>query len=328
MTDNNKVLSFFAGAGGLDTGFHKAGFDIEWANEYDKKITPTLRANFPNTVVDDRSLFDIPLSEIPNDAIGIVGGPPCQSWSLGGLGKGLSDKRGEVFLRYIEVIADKQPLFFLAENVKGMLAKTRKKDLDVILKEFDNLGYELTYHLVNAHDYNVPQDRWRVIFVGYHKSLGKNFSVPQQVTPRPNLKDAIWDLKDNSTAALALDKKNGKLAIANHEHSTGGFSSQYMSRNRTRLWEEPSFTIQASGRQAPLHPSSGRMKKIAPDIHEFEHEEYRRLSVREAARVQTFPDDYKFVYDKLELGYKMIGNAVPVNLAYAIAQQIKTDISK
>jgi DNA (cytosine-5)-methyltransferase 1 len=326
MSDN-KIISFFSGAGGLDTGFHKAGFDVTWANEFDKKITPTLKANFPNTEVDDRSLFDIPLAEIPDNPVGIVGGPPCQSWSLGGLGKGLSDKRGQVFLRYIEVIEDKQPKFFLAENVKGMLAKTRKPDLDVILAAFDSLGYNLTYKLVNANDYGVPQERWRVIFVGYRKDLNKTFDFPEPLKTQPNLRNAIWDLRSTATPALALDNKNLKLAIANHEYSTGGFSSQYMSRNRVRSWEEASFTVQASGRQAPIHPSSPKMIKLHADLHEFADDNHRRLSVREAARIQTFPDDYKFIYNKLELGYKMIGNAVPVNLAYEIAKQIHSDLS-
>lgn len=323
---NNQVLSFFAGAGGLDFGFKRAGFDIPWANEFNKAIVPTLQANFPKATIDNRSLFDIPLDEIPNNPIGIVGGPPCQSWSLGGLGKGLADKRGEVFLRYIEVIADKQPQFFLAENVKGMLAKTRKKDLDILMKEFDSLGYNLSYQLVNSHDYGVPQDRWRVIFVGYRQDLGKEFVFPDPLDLKPNLKDSIKDLTGSALPALPLDKKNDELEIANHEYSTGSFSSQYMSRNRVRRWDQPSFTIQASGRQAPLHPSSPPMNKISTDIYEFADKSHRRLSVREAARIQTFPDDYKFVYDKLELGYKMIGNAVPVNLAFEIAKKIKLDL--
>lgn len=323
------LLSFFSGAGGLDTGFHKAGFNVEWANEYDKRIVPTLQANFPNSTVDNRSLFDIPLDEIPENPVGIVGGPPCQSWSLGGLGKGLDDKRGQVFLRYIEVIADKQPLFFLAENVKGMLAKTREKDLKVILKELNNLGYNLTYKLVNANDYRVPEDRWRVIFVGYHKSLNKEYVFPEPKFHKPTLRETIWDLRKTAKPAQPFDTKNNKLKIANHEYATGGFSSQYMSRNRTRLWDEPSFTIQASGRHAPLHPDSGKMIKINDSLHQFPTDKtVRRLSVREAARIQTFPDDYKFIYDKLEIGYKMIGNAVPVNLAYELAVPIMNDVKE
>lgn len=321
------IGSFFSGAGGLDTGFHNAGFNVVWANEFDKKITPTLKANFPGTFVDDRSLFDVPSEDVPDGLIGLVGGPSCQSWSIGGLGKGLDDPRGAVFLEYIRVIKAKQPLFFLAENVKGMLAKTRAKDLQVIMKAFDELGYNLSYHLVNANDYGVPQDRWRVIFVGYRKDVGRTFVFPEPDRNRLTLLDAIQDLDGLAVPALPLDKPNPGLVVPHHEYSVGGFSSQFMSRNRVRLWEEPSFTIQASGRQAPLHPSSGRMVKVQPDVYRFAHEQYRRLTVREAARIQTFPDEYKFIYPKLELGYKMIGNAVPVKLAEVIANQIKQDLA-
>jgi DNA (cytosine-5)-methyltransferase 1 len=297
MSKRFAIGGFFAGAGGLDLGFKNAGFDTVFANEFDKKITPTFRANFPETHLDDRSLFDVPFSDIPDDLVGIIGGPPCQSWSLGGLGKGLSDKRGEVFIRYINVIAQKKPHFFLAENVKGMLASSRKDDLQTILDEFDKLGYNLTYKLLNAADYSVPQDRERLIFVGYRKDLGKEFVFPEPHAKKVTLKDAIWDLRDSALPALALDKTNGTATVVpNHEYSTGGFSSQFMSRNRIRGWEQQSFTIQASGRQAPLHPDSGKMVKVATDLFKFDSpDKVRRLSVREAARIQTFPEDFKFM---------------------------------
>lgn len=322
------VLSFFSGAGGLDTGFHNAGFNIIWANEFDKKVVPTLQANFPHTVIDSRSLFNVPFSEIPDNAVGIVGGPPCQSWSLGGLGKGLEDKRGEVFLTYLALIEAKQPLFFLAENVKGMLARTRKKDLDSVLDKMNSIGYDITYKLVNAKDYGVPQDRWRVIFVGVRKDLGKKFVFNEQETEIRSLKDSILDLKDSAIPALAYDNANSELHIPNHEYSTGTFSSQFMSRNRIRNWDDVSFTVQASSRQAPLHPDSGGMVKIGKDLYEFANpKNVRRLTVREAARIQTFPDSYKFLYNKLDTGYKMVGNAVPVLLAEKLATEIKNQLN-
>lgn len=327
--NNLDIISFFAGAGGLDSGFHNAGFNVLWANEFDKKVTPTLKRNFPDTIIDDRSLFDVPMSDIPDNITGIVGGPPCQSWSIGGLGKGLEDRRGQVFLEYINVIKEKQPLFFLAENVKGMLAKTRKKDLDTILEAFDSLGYTLTYGLVNAADYGVPQDRWRVFFVGYHKSLGKQFVFPEPFSSKVTLREAISDLRDSALPGLGArgDSANSELMFPNHEYVTGTFSSQFMSRNRTRLWDETSFTIQASGRHAPLHPDSGLMVKTDKDLFRFnDPENLRRLSVREAARIQTFPDSHDFVYDRLEVGYKMVGNAVPVKLAEAFASKIMEDL--
>lgn len=328
---NFNVISFFSGAGGLDTGFHNAGFEIIWANEFDKKITPTLRHNFPTTTVDDRSLFDVPSSDIP-EAIGVVGGPPCQSWSVAGAGRGLGDQRGQVFLEYIRVIRDKKPLFFLAENVAGMLSSRHKESLNLIIEEFDKLGYHFTYKLLNVKDYGVPEDRKRVIFVGYHKKLGKEFVFPEAV-PKGEykvLRDAIWDLKDNAAPALDKNKTNGdSLKVLNHEYMNGGFSTIYMSRNRVRSWDEPSFTIQAGGRHAPIHPQAPKMVKVGTDKQEFvrgKESLYRRLSVREVARIQTFPDDFKFIYTDVADGYKMIGNAVPVRFAEVIARKIKQDI--
>lgn len=322
--------SFFSGAGGLDQGFQNAGFITKWANEYDKNIRPTFAINHPNTILDPRSLFDIPANEIPNNATGIIGGPPCQSWSIGGLGKGLEDNRGQAFIKYLQIIDQKKPLFFLAENVKGMLAKTREKDLTTILKEMDNLGYNLSYKLVNTADYGVPQDRYRVIFIGYSKQLNKQFLFPEYITPKITLKNMIWDLRDTAVPAQPLDKPNNsdELTLLNHEYSTGSFSSQYMSRNRVRLWDEQSFTIQASGRQAPLHPSSQLMVKVNRNLFRFDNDDYRRLTIREAARIQTFPDSYKFLYNNLDLGYKMIGNAVPVKFAELLANQIFKDLTE
>ncbi len=122
------------------------------------------------------------------------------------------------------------------------------------------------------------------------------------------------------------NKANKKLEILNHEYYVGSYSSIYMSRNRVRDWSEKSFTIQASGRQAPLHPQAPKMIKIGKDKMEFVQDKeylYRRLSIREVARIQTFPDDFEFIYENIEQGYKMVGNAVPINLGYALAKEIK-----
>lgn len=322
------VASLFSGAGGLDTGFENAGFHVTYANEFDKKIVPTLEANFPDAEIDNRSLFDVPSDEIPY-SVGLIGGPPCQSWSAGGAGRGFGDARGQLFKEYIRVIRDKQPLFFLAENVKGILSVRHKDALAEIMAEFDDLGYNFTYKLVNANDYGVPQDRWRVIFVGYHKALGKTFEFPEPQLVKPTLRDAIGDLDGLAIPAPANGTNGDMKPHANNEYMIGGFSPMFMSRNRVRDWDDPSFTIQAGARQAPIHPSAPKMVRTGPDSHVFapghEHE-YRRLSVREAARIQTFPDNYKFVYSNVAYGYKVIGNAVPVKLGEAIATQIKKDI--
>jgi len=176
-------------------------------------------------------------------------------------------------------------------------------------------------------DYNVPQDRKRVFYIGIRKDLDMEFKFPEPQSSKLTLKDAIWDLKDSAIPALKFNKTNGLgCKVLNHEYMTGGFSTIYMSRNRVRSWDEPSFTIQAGGRHAPIHPQAPKMVFVEQNKRIFakgKESLYRRLSVRECARIQTFPDTFEFVYTDLTDAYKMIGNAVPVNLAYCIAKQIR-----
>ena len=320
-----KIVSLFSGAGGLDRGFEAAGFETIWANDCDKDVWETFERNFPSAYLDKRSIIDIPSSEIP-DCIGIIGGPPCQSWSEAGALRGINDRRGQLFFEFIRVLRDKQPLFFLAENVSGMLSKRHAQAFNNIKYLFAQSGYQLSVQLLNAADYLVPQDRKRVFFVGIRKDLNKIYSFPAPHLKKKLLQDAIWDLQNS--ALPAKDKNytnNNQCALANHEFLTGGFSSIYMSRNRVRSWDEVSFTIQAGGRHAPIHPQAPKMILVDKDKRIFvtgkEHL-YRRLSIRECARIQTFPDKHIFYYKNLLAGYKMVGNAVPCKLSYFLAKQL------
>ncbi|MFH4963682.1 DNA cytosine methyltransferase [Gaetbulibacter sp. M235] len=325
------IVSFFSGAGGLDLGFQKAGFKIIWANEYDREIWETYQKNHPETILDKRSIVKINPEEVP-DCEGIIGGPPCQSWSEAGSLRGIEDDRGKLFFDFIRILKAKKPSFFLAENVSGILAPRHADALKQILSLFEEAGYNVNYKLLNARDFKVPQDRKRVIFVGYNKEKTDNntFEFTESSNRSLALEDAIWDLKDNALPARVKNYSNGDTCnVVNHEYMTGAFSTIYMSRNRVRSWDEPSFTIQAGGRHAPIHPQAPKMRKVELNkqifIPGFEHT-YRRLSVRECARIQTFPDDFKFYYEKIAAGYKMIGNAVPVKMAEALARMIKQDL--
>jgi len=330
MSKEIKVVSLFSGCGGLDLGFEKANYSIVWANEYDKDIWATYRHNHKSTILDTRSIIDIQESEVP-DCDGIIGGPPCQSWSEGGAKRGLNDSRGRLFYDYIRILKAKQPFFFLAENVSGMLLDRHSIALEGIKQAFKDAGYVLSFKMVNASDYGVPQDRKRVFFVGLRKDLNVEFLFPNPLEKRVTLRDAIGDLPENPLPVpngIIIDRKMPK--IPNHEYMIGGFSSIYMSRNRVRGWDEVSFTIQAQARQAPLHPQAPKMTFISDNKREFvkgKEKLYRRLSVRECARIQTFPDDFVFIYNNIAMGYKMIGNAVPVNLAYEMAKAIRTQLS-
>lgn len=163
------------------------------------------------------------------------------------------------------------------------------------------------------------------------KDLNKQFVFPKPQKTKYTLYNAIWDLRETAIPALKSNKTNGEnCKVLNHEYMIGGFSTIYMSRNRVRSWNELSFTIQAGGRHAPMHPQAPKMVFIEKNRREFvkgKEDLYRRLSVRECARIQTFPDSFEFLYTDVADAYKMIGNAVPVNLAFAVAEQLQNIFS-
>ncbi len=324
-----KVISLFSGCGGLDLGFEKAGFEIPIANEYDPTIWDTYSVNHPNTNLLKGDVRFLNENEFPNDVDGIIGGPPCQSWSEAGSLRGIDDARGKLFYEYIRILKAKQPKFFLAENVSGMLATRHKKAVENIIATFKDCGYNMSITLVNAKDYGVAQERKRVFYIGFRKDLDIDFKFPKGSTrdkqTKLTLRDVIWDLQ--FTAVPASEKNyHNPAAVNNNEYFIGAFSPIFMSRNRVKSWDEQAFTVQASGRQCQLHPQAPKMVFIEQNKREFvkgKESLYRRMTIREIARIQGFPDTFKFIYSNTDDAYKMIGNAVPVNLAYEVAVAIK-----
>lgn len=324
-----KILSLFSGCGGLDLGFEKAGFNIVLANEFDKTILETFKINHPLTKLIEGDIKNIREEDLPTDIDGIIGGPPCQSWSEAGSLRGIDDDRGKLFFEYIRILKHIQPKFFLAENVSGMLANRHSNAVKNILELFEQSGYDVTLTLVNAKDYGVAQERKRVFYIGFRKDLNIEFKFPEGSTAKDDkkitLRDIIWDLQFTAVPALQKNYHNPN-AINNNEYFIGAYSTIFMSRNRVKNWNEQAFTVQASGRQCQIHPSAPRMVKIEENkckfVESYEHL-YRRMTVREVARIQGFPDTFKFIYKNVDTAYKMIGNAVPVNLAYEIAIAIK-----
>ncbi|MCQ2337207.1 MAG: DNA cytosine methyltransferase [Paludibacteraceae bacterium] len=322
-----ELISLFSGAGGLDKGFSRAGFRTIIANEWDKKICPTFRANFPNANLIEGDIRNINEEVFPRHITGIIGGPPCQSWSEAGSLRGIEDARGQLFYEYIRILRATQPFFFVAENVSGMLASRHSDAVECFLRLFDEAGYNVNLKMLNANDYDVPEDRDRVFYIGFRKDLGIiNFEYPQPQDHKPTLREAIWDLCKTAIPAKEHNKTNGtECIVPNHEYFTGSFSPIFMSRNRVRSWDEPGFTVQASGRQCQLHPQAPKMIKVGVNKQIFvpgKENLYRRMTIREVARVQSFPDDFQFIYDEVDYGYKMIGNAVPVNLAFHVARSV------
>ncbi len=326
------IISLFSGAGGLDLGFEKAGFNVALANEFDPTIWATYEKNHNGKLIKG-DIRNIKETDFPKDLDGIIGGPPCQSWSEAGSQRGINDSRGQLFYDYIRILKHVQPKFFLAENVIGMLANRHSEAVNNFMRMFDDCGYRVYLHHINASDYGVPQDRKRVFYIGFRKDLNIDFKFPAPITTniedKKTLRDAIWDLKDTAVPALEKNKKNPDVKFANHEYFIGAFSTIFMSRNRVRSWDEPGFTVQASGRQCQLHPQAPKMQFIEKNKRIFvpgKEDLYRRLTVRECARLQGFPDSFEFVYNDVNDGYKMIGNAVPILLSYQIANSIKKSL--
>lgn len=329
-----KVVSFFAGCGGLDLGFEQAGFRVVWANEFEPHCRATYIRNHPDTEFVLGDICKIDPNSIP-DCDGFIGGPPCQSWSVGGKMKGLDDERGQLFLKYIELINVKKPKFFVIENVKGMLDEKFNDVFEDFINRLENAGYDVQWTLLDAVNFGVPQNRERVIFIGFRKELDVTYKFPNPTSNEPiTLEKAIGDITEtprffpgggSNHELLLLDEKR-----PNHDVLASKYGSFYYRGSRRRGWHQPSFTINATADFAPLHPSSPKMVYYGHENWKFQKDKfgkYRRLSVRECARIQTFPDNFIFEYEDIKDAYKMIGNAVPPKLGKVLAKSIASALS-
>ena len=325
-----KVVSLFAGCGGLDLGFERAGFEVIWANEFDKTIHATYRLNHPRTELNTSDIRNLSAQDIP-DCDGIIGGPPCQSWSLGGKSLGIEDERGKLVYDYIRIVNEKKPKFFVMENVPGMVTPKHIKAFNEFLELFRDAGYKIRYELMNAADFKIPQDRLRIIIVGIRNDLDVEYLFPTKLDSKPiTLLQSIGDLQESPIPYSNEQVCPDRSPIPNHDYYNAPFDKKFMARNRVRGWNELSFTIQAQAKNEPLHPQAPKMLYVSANERKFVFGKeflYRRLSVRACARIQTFPDSFKFIYNNVQDGYKMVGNAVPPRLAYNLALSIKNSIS-
>lgn len=309
ITTPMSVVSLFAGAGGLDVGCEMAGLKVIWANEWDSDACETYIANHPEAYVERGDIGNV--KTFPKADV-IVGGYPCQGFSLAG-NRLITDGRNYLYKHFLRALQQVKPMFFIAENVKGMMTLADGKIIEAMVEAYKEEGYNVQYKLVNAKDYGVPQDRERVFIIGVREDIDFEYIFPEPthgtsdgLKPYITLKDAIGHLKPSEIG----------------EVDESGFSSRYLSRNRKRNWDQVSFTIQASGRHAPMHPSGEPMIKIEKDIWILpDTSEHRKLSAVECALIQTFPPNYIWKGD-LASKYKQIGNAVPCLLAKAIAKPI------
>lgn len=307
MAKKLTVASLFSGAGGMDIGFHRAGFDVVWANDIDKDACETHRRWSGSEVV-CADVCAVGATAMPHTDV-IVGGFPCQGFSLAGP-RQVDDSRNALYKHFVRCVDAHKPMAFVAENVKGILTLGDGSIIQCIRNEFSDKGYEVTFETLNASDYSVPQDRQRVIIVGVRSDLEASFSFPFPHAEVLTMRNAIGGLPDPDPKDVC----------------SAPYSSRYMSRNRRRGWDHPSFTIPAMAKQTPLHPSSPPMSYVDVDKWKFGEGVTRRLSWVEAALIQTFPVGMQFCGD-LTSKYKQIGNAVPCRLAQAVAQSLLEAIS-
>lgn len=300
-----KVVSLFSGAGGLDLGFIQAGHTIVWANDLFHDAVSTYRINLGDHIVED-DIRKIPSKDIPNCDI-VIGGFPCQGFSIANTGRHADDERNILYLELLRVIRDKQPLFFVAENVKGILSLEQGAIFQNILNDFKNLNYQVQYKLLNAADYGVPQRRERVIIVGVRNDIDYKYEYPKAnhskngVNGLPkwiSVKEAIEHFPDPDT----------ENCIPNHTYSKYKIIFNGYIGKRKLDPDQPSPTITARGDD-----------KGGVVVHAH-YNGLRRMTGRELSALQTFPDDFVFA-GKNSSVYRQIGNAVPPLLAYQIARQ-------
>ncbi|MBO3424749.1 DNA cytosine methyltransferase [Clostridium perfringens] len=396
MEEKFKVISLFSGAGGMDLGFIRAGFDIIWANDFFKEATDTYKLNIGNHIVYG-DITNIKSDEIPNNPDVVIGGFPCQGFSIANTKRSMKDKRNFLYKEMLRIIEDKKPKFFVAENVKGILSIENGKVFKMIKSDFENLGYKVDYKLLNAAEFGVPQNRERVIIIG--NNIGKKNRFPEKthyidnyvegLKPAKTVKETIGFLSSIKINKLPVNI-NGKV-IYNHDASTNVRDkfwgrkyevNQHEICDYLKLWRDKSgwttkkvdehfgyahtaghwFRKDNNSGSIPKPDDWWELKKIfgfddkydkkvttfiekeikyeqslritnwerpsdtitatSPEIH---INKMRRLSARECAMLQTFPDEFIFT-GSLNKMYTQIGNAVPVLLAEKIAIQILKEL--
>lgn len=298
-----KVVSLFSGAGGLDLGFQMAGHKIVWANDIYEDAVSSYRDNLGNHIVCG-DISDVSTDDIPDCDI-VIGGFPCQGFSVANTKRNAADERNTLYKQLIRVIKAKKPMFFLAENVKGIRTLEHGKVFQMILDDFSALGYKVVSKTLNAADYGVPQTRLRVIIVGVRNDIDFDYIFPQPT----NSKDGINGLPTWVSVAEAMapipdpDLPNN---LPNHNYSKYKLNFNGYLGHRKLDPDKPAPTVTARGDDkggvVVLPHPNGR----------------RRMSCRELAAVQSFPLNYVFSGNRSSV-YRQIGNAVPPKLGYAVA---------
>lgn len=336
---NNKILDLFCGCGGLSYGFEKAGFEVVLAIDLWEDAIKTYNHNHKvknGKCINIQELEDSYLENLRGKIGGIIGGPPCQGYSTVGT-RDVSDPRNKLYLEYCRVVSIVQPEFFVIENVRGLLTLGKGAFKDDIIKRFSELGYTISYKLVNASDYGVPQNRQRVFFVGI-KSKEYVFPVEEEI--KISCKEAISDLpslEENESIELGeitneyqklMRKNNPNNKVLNHENTkhtekTKEIISMIPDGGKIKDLPEEYWGIRKYNKAFERMNSNKSSNTVDTGHRNYFHYKYNRIpTVRENARLQSFPDDFEFLGSKTSQ-YKQVGNAVPPLLAYKIAKKIK-----
>jgi DNA (cytosine-5)-methyltransferase 1 len=328
------VISLFSGCGGLDLGFHDAGFEVVYAND----IAPSVKATYEHNIgpIDIRDICDVDKTNLPECDV-ILAGVPCQPFSNAGNRGSMQDKRGILFQEVIKIVNLKRPKVVLFENVRGFLSS--KDDNGISMPERIKLdlkkhGYTLHYQLLNAADYEVPQNRYRVIMVGIRDDLNKTFPFPEPIGNKDKLtvRGVIEKKKPKNEKQEVWNLSPQSIAIAEHIPEGGSWKNVPYDKLPPRLqkirdnikkYRSPNFYRRFSSDEIMGTITAASTPENSGIIHPLE---LRRYSVREIARFQSFPDSFKFIGESVSQKYKMIGNAVPVKLAFHIARKIKEEV--
>lgn len=323
MAKKYTSIELFAGAGGLALGFEKAGIEGISFVEIDKDATETLRLNRPNWNVIEEDVRNVDFGEYKGKVDIVSGGAPCQSFSYAGKRLGFGDTRGTLFSEFARCVKEVKPKMFLFENVKGILNHDKGRTFNTIIHEFKSLGYKVVYKVLNAAYYGVGQKRERLIIIGIRNDLAHkiDFSYPEPEKEMTMLRDVLQNVPDSPYQAYS-EKKRKVMELV----PPGGswvdlpedVAKEYMGKSynsgggrrgmaRRISWDEPCLTLTTS-------PSQKQTERCHPD-------ETRPFTVREYARIQSFPDEWEF-YGTLTSKYRQIGNAVPVELAKRIGVEI------
>jgi DNA (cytosine-5)-methyltransferase 1 len=309
-----KVVSLFSGAGGLDLGFIKAGHKIVWANDNFEDAVKTYRKNIGNHIVCE-DISKIPSSEIPEHDI-LIGGFPCQGFSLANSKRGEHDERNKLYLELLRVLIDKRPKFFMAENVKGILSLLGGAVFEMIISDFRNAGYKVKYKVLNAANFGVPQRRERVIILGVREDVNFDLKHPEpthsQIPSLVNDKKAWVSIGE---ALKTIPEPEEEHTLTNHTYSKFKLKFNGYLGNRAIDPTKPAPTVTARGDE-----KGGVVVLHHPDNH-------RRMSVRELALTQSFPIEFLFEGNNSS-AYRQIGNAVPPMMAFAIASMFPKKSSK